>query len=332
MVLRRINSFYEHPGATITRTRPALADRIFRLAFGTFNGLPDPLQFGGDLDKIRTRWLADPGAAFGAEVDGALVGSNFVTHWGSVGYFGPLTVHPDFWDRGVGQKLLEPTLALFEAWGCRHTGLYTYSASPKHLALYQKFGFWPRALTAILSKPVRPVERAGEVSFYSQAPEKERPGLVAAAAGLTDAIYAGLDVQREIFALEDQRLGDTVLVWDDPGWWGSRRCMSAPVPRPGAAPALSNSGRPGPDPRPGSISTGSSLPARPMPRPKAPSASSPGSAWPASPPMSRCGPGALSPRSWACVCISPMNRATTGRTPGLWMIGGRTKARCVLLN
>ena len=68
------------------------ADRIFRLAFGTFNGLPDPLQHGGDSDKIRTRWLADPGAAFGAEVDGVLVGSNFVTHWGSVGYFGPLTV------------------------------------------------------------------------------------------------------------------------------------------------------------------------------------------------------------------------------------------------
>ena len=176
-----------------------LADRIFRLAFGTFNGLPDPLQFGGDLDKIRTRWLADPGAAFGAEVDGALVGSNFVTHWGSVGYFGPLTVHPDFWDRGVGQKLLPPALALFEAWGCRHTGLYTYSGSPKHLALYQKFGFWPRALTAILSKAVRPVERVGEVSLYSQAPASARPGLVAAAAGLTDAIYAGLDVGREIF-------------------------------------------------------------------------------------------------------------------------------------
>jgi hypothetical protein len=32
-----------------------LADRIFRLAFGTFNGLPDPLQHGGDSDKIRTR-------------------------------------------------------------------------------------------------------------------------------------------------------------------------------------------------------------------------------------------------------------------------------------
>jgi GNAT superfamily N-acetyltransferase len=197
-----------------------LADRIFRLAFGTFNGLADPLQFGGDLDKIRTRWLADPAAAFGAEVDGALVGSNFATHWGSVGYFGPLTVHPDFWDRGVGQKLVEPALALFQTWGCRHTGLYTFSASPKHLGLYEKFGFWPRALTAILSKPVQPVERVGEVSLYSQAQERGRPGLVAAAAGLTGAIYAGLDVGREILALEDQGLGDTVLIWDDPGLVG----------------------------------------------------------------------------------------------------------------
>ena len=197
-----------------------LADRIFRLAFGTFNGLPDPLQHGGDSDKIRTRWLADPGAAFGAEVGGELVGSNFVTHWGSVGYFGPLTVHPDFWDRGVAQKLLDPTLALFETWGCRHTGLYTYSGSPKHLALYQKFGFWPRSLTAIMSKAVRPVETEGEVSYYSQDPETERPGLVKACAGLTDLIYAGLDVGREIHALADQQLGDTVLVWDEPGLEG----------------------------------------------------------------------------------------------------------------
>ena len=225
-----------------------LADHIFRLAFGTFNGLADPLQFGGDLDKIRTRWLADPAAAFGAEVDGALVGSNFVTHWGSVGYFGPLTVHPDFWDRGVGQKLLPPALAWFEAWGCRHTGLYTYSGSPKHLALYQKFGFWPRALTAIMLKAVRPVERVGEVSLYSQAPASARPGLVAAAAGLTDAIYAGLDVGREIFALKDQRLGDTVLVWDDPGLVGfaAMHCGAGSEAGSGAGFIKFGAARPGP--------------------------------------------------------------------------------------
>jgi GNAT superfamily N-acetyltransferase len=197
-----------------------LADRIFRLAFGTFNNLPDPLQHGGDSDKIRTRWLADPAAAFAAEVDGELAGSNFVTHWGSVGYFGPLTVHPDYWDQGVGQRLLPPALALFETWGCRHTGLHTYSCSPKHLALYQKFGFWPRWLTAIMSLELQPRPSEGEVSFFSQAAASERPGLMAACAGITDAIYSGLEVGREICAVYGQGLGDTLLLWDEPGLVG----------------------------------------------------------------------------------------------------------------
>jgi hypothetical protein len=71
-----------------------------------------------------------------------------------------------------------------------------------------------------MSKAVRPVETEGEVSYYSQAPETERPGLVKACAGLTDLVYAGLDVGREIHALADQQLGDTVLVWDEPGLVG----------------------------------------------------------------------------------------------------------------
>jgi hypothetical protein len=32
------------------------ADRIFRLAFGTFLGLPDPTQFCASADYVRTRW------------------------------------------------------------------------------------------------------------------------------------------------------------------------------------------------------------------------------------------------------------------------------------
>ena len=64
------------------------ADRIFRLAFGTFLGLPDPMSFFGDADYIRTRFYADPLAAYGAEVDnGKLIGSNFTANSGSVGFF-----------------------------------------------------------------------------------------------------------------------------------------------------------------------------------------------------------------------------------------------------
>ena len=34
------------------------AERIFRLAFGTFFGLPDPMSFMGDADLVNTRWRA----------------------------------------------------------------------------------------------------------------------------------------------------------------------------------------------------------------------------------------------------------------------------------
>src|SRR5688572_27643213 len=100
------------------------ADRIMRLAFGTFLGLPEPMKFMGDADYVKTRFIADPSAALVAEVDGSIVGSNFALDWGSVGIFGPLTIDPKFWDKGVARSLLEGTMEIFEKWGTKHMGLY----------------------------------------------------------------------------------------------------------------------------------------------------------------------------------------------------------------
>src|SRR5262249_22461416 len=130
-----------------------VADRVVRLAFGTFLGLPESEMFAGDSECVRTRWKAGPCHAFAARAGDHLVGSVFAANWGSVGFLGPLTVHPDFWDRGVGRQLLEPVMGLFDHWGTKHAGLYTFSNSPKHIALYQKFGFWPRFLTMIMARP-----------------------------------------------------------------------------------------------------------------------------------------------------------------------------------
>jgi GNAT superfamily N-acetyltransferase len=185
---------------------------VFCVAFGTFIGVPDPQTFAADRDYIGTRWRAEPAAALAAEVNGALAGSNFATRWGSFAFFGPLTVKPEFWNQGVAQQLLGPTMDMFQAWGVSDAGLYTFSNSTKHVALYQKFGFWPRFLTALLSIPVT---RPGDVSWlkYSQADPAERAGVLAACRELTDAIFEGLDVSREIVATADQGLGDTVLMW-----------------------------------------------------------------------------------------------------------------------
>ena len=131
------------------------ADRVSRLSFGTFLGLPDPMSFFGDADFISTRFRADPSLSLAAEVDGNFVGSNFIANWGSVGVFGPLTVHPDFWDKSIAKRLLDKTMEIFKELKTKHIGIFTFSNSPKHVHLYQKYDFWPRFLTAVMSKPVK---------------------------------------------------------------------------------------------------------------------------------------------------------------------------------
>src|SRR5271157_2846291 len=149
------------------------ADHIMPVAFGTFIGVPDPGSFGEGMDHVKTRWLANPKAAFGAESDGELVGSNFATRWGSFGFFGPLTVRPDLWDRGIAKLLLEPTMDLFNKWGVSRVGLFTFAHSPKHIGLYQKYGFWPRFLTLLMSKTTPGRGTSEGWSKFSDVPDLE---------------------------------------------------------------------------------------------------------------------------------------------------------------
>lgn len=202
------------------------ADRVMRLAFGTFLRLPDPLAFMGDADFAYTRWRADPAAAFCAEAGGVVVGSVFVGNWGSVGFFGPLTIHPDHWDSGVAQLLLRRVMECFEQWGTRHMGLYTFATSLKHLALYRKFGFWPRFLTMSMEKGVAGGAAAargaaahtaapGVASWtkFSDMALEERGEMLNRCRALTGRVFEGLDVGVEIRSAVEQRLGETVLLW-----------------------------------------------------------------------------------------------------------------------
>lgn len=198
----------------LVETDLADADRVFRLAFGTFIGAPDPSRFGGDADYVRSRWLADPSAALGAFDGGKLIGSNFAANWGSFGFFGPLTVDPAYWDRKVAQGLLGPTLAIFRRWRNAHVGLFTFAQSPKHTALYQKFGFWPRDLVALMGR-----ETAGwqgdvsaDVARFSDTAPENRKQFLADCRSVSERNFAGLDLSSEIEAVDKQKLGDTLTV------------------------------------------------------------------------------------------------------------------------
>lgn len=216
-----------------------VADRVMRLAFGTFLGMADPMGFMGDMDFVGTRWRADREAAFcavdggaaaggvvgggvaagggavgGGVVDGGVVvGSVFVGNWGSVGFFGPLTVHPDYWGKGVAQLLMEEVIRCFERWGTRHMGLYTFATSLKHIGVYRKFGFAPRFLTVMMEKKVDAGGVGAGWTKFSELAEGKRETMLDRCRELTGRVYEGLDVGVEIRSVVEQRLGETVLLW-----------------------------------------------------------------------------------------------------------------------
>lgn len=200
-----------------------LADEVFKLAFGASRKPSEPARYDGDMSYMK-RWFIDPTAAFAAEVDGQLSGSNFAINWGSFGLFGPLTVHPDFWGQGIAQRLIEPTMECFKHWDIKQAGFFTRSDSPLHLNLYQKFGFYPRFLTAIMSKPARSTKQTLQGIRYSELPEDKRMECLKSAFELTDTLYNGLDLGREIRVVEAQNLGNTIFIWDDAGLIGFAVC------------------------------------------------------------------------------------------------------------
>jgi GNAT superfamily N-acetyltransferase len=226
------------------------AERICRLAFATLRNVAEPETFWNDREYLWARWNENPSLAFTADFEGRLAGTNLGVCWGSVGFFGPLTIRPELWDKGIGRHLIGPVVERLEAQGVRHVGLFTFAESTKHVGLYQKFGFWPRFLTAVMSAPVAPTpEGAAKPSLYSEIPPAEHSRCLAACAALTNALHDGLDLQSTIRAVHAQGAGDTVLVWDDVGLAGFAVCRYGPKSEAGSGNGLIKFGavRSGPD-------------------------------------------------------------------------------------
>jgi len=193
------------------------AGRVVRLAFGTFLGIPNPLEFMGDRDFITPRWRSRNTKVLAARENGKLIGLNVITRWGSFGFFGPLTVLPECWNRGVAQKLMTATMKGFERWGVQHTGLFTFAHSPKHVGLYQKFGYWPGYLTAIMkgtpaAPSLKPKKGAKAPVLLSSLTRSKRDQAITACARLTNRISRGLDLSDEVRAVLAQRIGEVILI------------------------------------------------------------------------------------------------------------------------
>ncbi len=193
------------------------ANRIFRVAFGTFLGLPDPAAFAGDREMLTARWPAKHVTMLAARKHGRLIGSNLLTRWGSFGFFGPLTVLPEYWDRGVAKALMQATIDRFDRDGVARTGLFTFAHSTKHVGLYRSFGYWPGYLTALMKYQPQPPSVlhgcAAPPVLLSQQPKAAREEIIQQCRRLTNRLDRGLDLTEEIRSLLAQKIGDVVLTF-----------------------------------------------------------------------------------------------------------------------
>jgi hypothetical protein len=90
--------------------------------------------------------------------------------------------------------------------------LFTFPQSAKHVGLYQKFGYWPRYLTAIMTRAPE-ATGANTPVLLSTLKKSEREQAIDACAKVTHGIDKGLDLTGEIRAALAQRTGDVVLIY-----------------------------------------------------------------------------------------------------------------------
>lgn len=192
------------------------ADRINRIAFGTFFGLDNPSDFRGDGEVVPGRYRNNPDGAFAAEIDGQLVACGFVMNWGSVGVFGPLTVDVKHWGKGIARAMLDAMTDYMDVQGFALQGLFTHPQSAKHIRLYEAYGFRMQRITAVMEKKIGAAPLPGDqLTLFSALGENEKSEMLVACAGVTHTVYSGLDLTTEILSIDRKGLGDTVLIIDN---------------------------------------------------------------------------------------------------------------------
>jgi ribosomal protein S18 acetylase RimI-like enzyme len=144
-----------------------------------------PRQVFGGSQYVHHRWLMEPWGCFVAEEgDGKIVGAALAVIWGTVGLVGPVAVLTNYQNQDIGQQLLTACQGFFEENKATLEGVATYPNSPKHITLYQKFGYRPKGLVVLASKPLDRRE-------IVQATRPPKPGL---ALGDTLLLEKGRDV------------------------------------------------------------------------------------------------------------------------------------------
>src|SRR5918994_4385674 len=147
---------------TLREAEPGDTEACARILFDAFGGLHDHHRFPRDFPELQaaTRlmqaWIPHP-AIWGvvAEIDGRVVGSNFLDERDPIRGVGPITVDPEGQNAGVGRKLMAAVMERGE--GAPGVRLLQDAFNMRSLSLYESLGFDVKEPVAVISGKPRSV-------------------------------------------------------------------------------------------------------------------------------------------------------------------------------
>src|SRR5690348_3473163 len=144
----------------IRRTRPEDAAELGRICYKAFKTISEAHNFPPDLPSaeiataIISMLISHPGYyGVAAEVDGRLVGSNFLDERSAIGGIGPITIDPEWQDRSAGRQLMEAVLQRTRERSLAGVRLVQAAFHNRSLSLYTKLGFQVREPLSCLQGP-----------------------------------------------------------------------------------------------------------------------------------------------------------------------------------
>jgi predicted N-acetyltransferase YhbS len=153
---------------TLRPVEPGDIEPCAQILFDAFGGFHDHHRFPRDFPMLEAAtglmeaWIPHP-SVWGvvAEIEGRIVGSNFLDERGPIRGVGPITVDPECQNAGVGRRLMAAVMDRGE--GASGIRLLQDAFNMRSLSLYESLGFDVKEPVAVItgkprSDPVQGVE------------------------------------------------------------------------------------------------------------------------------------------------------------------------------
>jgi predicted N-acetyltransferase YhbS len=152
----------------LRRGTPADAPDCGRICFEAFRSIAERHHFPPDFPSpeiasaLMAVLLSHPKFyATVAELDGRIVGSNFLDERNIIAGIGPISVNPDVQQKGVGRRLMEDALERASQHRSAGVRLVQVAYNNQSLSLYTKLGFRSREPLSLLSGALPKLKLAG---------------------------------------------------------------------------------------------------------------------------------------------------------------------------